>query len=78
MSAQGDLLLKAVGKGPIRLKHELVTPPIISPSGSSVYWLNVPYSQKDAAKSLGARWNQQKKRWYAPSMESMERLKRWA
>ena len=29
-------------------------------------WLNVPYSQKDRAKALGARWNPGEKLWYVP------------
>lgn len=29
-------------------------------------WLDVPYSQKDQAKALGARWGPDVKRWYAP------------
>src|SRR5512142_862323 len=29
-------------------------------------WLDVPFSDKDAAKSLGARWDQAARRWYAP------------
>ncbi len=29
-------------------------------------FLNVPFSQKDEAKALGAGWNVEKKRWYVP------------
>ena len=29
-------------------------------------YLNVSYDQKDHAKSLGAKWDAQKKKWYAP------------
>lgn len=29
--------------------------------------LNVPYAEKDEAKALGARWNPEIKKWYAPS-----------
>ena len=29
-------------------------------------WLDVPFSDKDAAKAAGARWNPQLRRWYAP------------
>lgn len=32
--------------------------------------LEVPFSEKDSAKSLGARWNPQEKKWYVP--ESLE------
>jgi len=31
-----------------------------------VLLLNVPFSQKDEAKALGARWNQAEKKWYVP------------
>ena len=27
-------------------------------------FLNVPYNEKDEAKSLGALWNPQRKKWY--------------
>ena len=29
-------------------------------------FINVPYAEKDEAKSLGARWNPEKKSWYIP------------
>ena len=29
-------------------------------------YLNVSYDQKEHAKSLGAKWDAQKKKWYAP------------
>lgn len=29
-------------------------------------WLHVPYPEKDKAKALGARWDKQEKRWFAP------------
>jgi len=28
------------------------------------YFLKVPFSQKDEAKAMGAKWNPDKKRWY--------------
>ncbi|WP_414989805.1 DUF5710 domain-containing protein [Aeromicrobium sp.] len=40
-------------------------------------WLDVPYGEKDAAKSLGARWDPVAKRWYAPR-PGMASLQRWA
>ena len=40
-------------------------------------WLDVPYDEKDAAKALGARWDQQAKRWYDPRPPSAG-LDRWA
>lgn len=33
----------------------------------SVTFLNVPYSEKDEAKALGARWNPQVRKWYVPA-----------
>jgi Domain of unknown function (DUF5710) len=30
-------------------------------------WLDVPYSDKDRAKALGARWDPATQRWYAPA-----------
>lgn len=40
-------------------------------------WLDVPYSEKDEAKALGARWDPAAKRWYAPRT-GMAGLQRWA
>jgi hypothetical protein len=50
------------------------------PIGESVtgerIWLDVPYSEKDEAKSHGARWDPATKRWYAPRPD-MADLERW-
>ena len=40
-------------------------------------YLNVPYAEKDEAKTLGARWDNVKRQWYAPNAESAL-LERWA
>lgn len=40
-------------------------------------WLDVPYSEKDAAKALGARWDPAAKRWYDPRPDTPG-LDRWA
>lgn len=40
-------------------------------------WLDVPFSQKDAAKAAGARWDPNARRWFAPR-EGMAGLQRWA
>ncbi len=37
------------------------------PTKADRTYLNVPYSQKDAAKCLGARWDQGARRWFVPS-----------
>src|SRR5688500_1141001 len=40
-------------------------------------WLDVPYAEKDAAKSAGARWDPDVRRWYAPQEALLPRLARW-
>lgn len=40
-------------------------------------WLNVPYREKEAAKALGARWDKQEKRWYAPEGADLAPLRRF-
>ncbi|MGO4630388.1 DUF5710 domain-containing protein [Streptomyces sp. 2RAF24] len=39
-------------------------------------WLDVPYSEKDQAKTAGARWDPTAKRWYAPR-KGMTALEPW-
>ena len=39
-------------------------------------WLDVPYSKNKLAKSLGAKWDWQSKRWYAPQ-PGMTELEQW-
>ncbi len=42
-------------------------------------WLNVPFDDKDEAKKLGARWDGDKKQWYALSNSpNIDALKKWA
>jgi hypothetical protein len=36
-----------------------------------------PYSEKDDAKSWGARWDQARKSWYVPAGVSLEPFERW-
>ena len=38
-------------------------------------YLNVPYSQKDAARRLGALWDGS--RWYVENVQRMDRFMRW-
>ncbi|MBX9919371.1 MAG: DUF2510 domain-containing protein [Mycolicibacterium frederiksbergense] len=40
-------------------------------------WLEVPYADKEAAKSCGARWDAGRRAWYAPRPD-MPALQRWA
>ncbi|TYQ16960.1 UNVERIFIED_CONTAM: hypothetical protein Cloal_3550 [Acetivibrio alkalicellulosi] len=39
--------------------------------------LNVSYQEKDAAKTLGARWNNELKKWYAPDRSEYHKFKKW-
>ena len=52
------------------------TPPV-SASPSKRTYLAVPFGEKNAAKSLGARWDAERKSWYAPTQTDAVRLSRW-
>jgi exodeoxyribonuclease VII large subunit len=39
--------------------------------------LTVPYVEKEDAKAFGARWDSQRKIWYAPPETDLENLRRW-
>lgn len=39
--------------------------------------LKVPYAQKDQAKALGARWNNERKVWYVPDGQPTAPFERW-
>lgn len=41
-----------------------------------IIYLNVPYNEKNYAKKLGAKWDNEKKKWYAPIYEQ-EKFSRW-
>jgi hypothetical protein len=47
------------------------------PARESRAYLDVPFSEKDAAKALGARWDPAVKRWYDPRPPTVG-LDRWA
>lgn len=40
-------------------------------------YLYVPYKEKDKAKALGAKWDADKKLWYAPTGTDLKPLERW-
>lgn len=40
-------------------------------------YLAVPYSEKDSAKALGARWDGNSRRWFVPSGTEVEPFERW-
>ena len=39
--------------------------------------LKVPYAEKDQAKALGARWNNERKVWYVPDGEQTAPFAKW-
>jgi hypothetical protein len=41
------------------------------------YYLVVPFADKEEVKALGAKWDADKKKWYAPSGDVFEKTKRW-
>ena len=41
------------------------------------YYLNVPYAEKDVAKSLGAKWDAIVKRWYYTSKTDEAKFRKW-
>mmetsp|Transcript_424 Transcript_424/g.800 ORF Transcript_424/g.800 Transcript_424/m.800 type:complete len:518 (+) Transcript_424:47-1600(+) len=40
-------------------------------------YLEVPFAQKDEAKRLGAKWDPQCKKWFAPSEHALPALSKW-
>mmetsp|Transcript_14704 Transcript_14704/g.24285 ORF Transcript_14704/g.24285 Transcript_14704/m.24285 type:complete len:285 (+) Transcript_14704:288-1142(+) len=49
----------------------------VAQSSNSNVYLAVPFSEKEIARSLGARWDAVRRQWYAPNVEP-ELLSRWA
>ena len=39
--------------------------------------LNVPYAEKDEAKSLGARWNPELRKWYVTDKKDYHKFTKW-
>lgn len=39
--------------------------------------LNVPFSEKDKARRLGARWDAARNTWYVENVENLEAFLRW-
>jgi hypothetical protein len=43
----------------------------------SKIYLNVPFTQKDEAKALGARWDAVKKKWFVPAERDIALFAKW-
>ena len=41
------------------------------------FYLNCPYAEKNQAKDLGARWDNDAKKWYVPNDVDRNLFKRW-
>ena len=42
-----------------------------------VTYLDVPFSEKEQAKNLGAWWDPAAKKWFVPQGKSLEPFNRW-
>merc|ERR1711998_124717 len=42
-----------------------------------VVWLDTPFHEKDDAKARGAKWDDDKKKWFAPPDADLAKLQRW-
>ncbi len=42
-----------------------------------VRYLNVPYKDRDEARSCGCRWDAQTRHWYAPMHVPLQYVERW-
>ena len=44
----------------------------------TTFWLRVPFAEKDKAKELGCRWDQDKRSWWKPQAIDVEVIpKHW-
>jgi hypothetical protein len=39
--------------------------------------IDVPFSEKDEAKALGARWNPEAKKWFVPDGVAQDKFTKW-
>ena len=40
-------------------------------------YLNVPFSEKERAKDVGAKWDHERKLWYAPKLDDPLKYREW-
>ncbi len=53
------------------------TIPTVSNVENQRYYINCPYSQKDEAKALGAKWDPNMRKWYYTSPDQEKLFRRW-
>ena len=51
--------------------------PYVKPKKGSVVYLKVPFDDKDEVKSLGARWDPDKKSWYC-NKSDIDKFNKWS
>lgn len=52
--------------------------PASSPGAKgSMFFLVVPFAEKDEAKGLGAKWDAAARKWYVPTGKDNDLFKRW-
>ena len=44
---------------------------------SKKFYLDCPYSEKDQAKDMGARWDVSARKWYVPDGIDREQFRKW-
>lgn len=76
------LTLKEPPKAPATPATEAKVTPVVTPEPASdvrstAVALNVPYSDREAAKSLGAKWDESSKKWIAAAGLNVALFKKW-
>ncbi len=67
--------LSVVGVPPVPKKSRNVSKKVLKKDIET--YLSVPFAEKDSAKSLGARWDRDKKKWYVPKGVNPSPFKKW-
>ena len=72
-----ELIQIAVEKG-IGADHEVEVETLdeIEINGEKIF-LNCPFDEKDECKSLGGKWDSDRRKWYVPSGVSSEKFRKW-
>ncbi|KAJ3396412.1 hypothetical protein HDU92_003034 [Lobulomyces angularis] len=60
-----------------RPKYDTSTIKQHSKVATSKIFLNCPFSEKESCKVLGGKWDPEKKKWYAPPGEIVEKFRKW-
>lgn len=76
----GNKLLRPVNQAAadvVDRQHDSSTQLPLPPKQPGRIWLRVPFSEKDKAKAQGARWDQERKFWWAKDDGKLRRFMRW-